>query len=538
MDRDLAFDIVARDRTQTAFDAAARRAKGLGGIMNMTASEIDRSSISMNRLTAQVDRYAAAAGRAAAANDNWRRRNLRFQLFDVGQMLALGQNPAMTLMQQGPQIAQLYAGQGGIRAAVTDLLGSFGRLGPLALGAAAVVGGALAGITHEINQTSSVAVSFGDVAKASFEVIASAAWDVLKPVVDAIAPWFATAWDIVVQGAKAAGNTVIGTFVGAIGAIRAAWETLPAAIGDATVSAMNRLLSTVQIALRNLLQNVNFAMASVAKMTKGTMFEFDAPRFDTKAMLGGLGSWNIDNPFEGKAAEAGQAASSAFMAGFKRDFLGEAFDAVRQEAVANALERVAAEAGKAGGAMKRAAMDAKDPWEGLRKVSTDVFDSMQAAGNKIGSTLSGLIKGTKSWNDALADVLLSIAQIGFQNIAFPNTGFGGLLKGILGGLFGFRAEGGPVDPWGQYLVGEKGPEILQMGARGGRVVSNAQALGRSAAPPPPPDVKVEQHFHIAGAVSSRDVQQLVQKGAASAVDEVKRHLPGWSVQLGRDGVLA
>jgi hypothetical protein len=64
---------------------------------------------------------------------------------DVGQMAALGQNPAMLLMQQGPQIAQIYAGNGGVNAAFKDLGTILGgivtKLGPLA----ALAGAAAAG---------------------------------------------------------------------------------------------------------------------------------------------------------------------------------------------------------------------------------------------------------------------------------------------------------------------------------------------------------------------------------------------------------
>lgn len=50
----------------------------------------------------------------------FRRQNLGYQILDSGQGLALGMNPAMVLMQQGPQVLQLYAGQGGLNAALKD----------------------------------------------------------------------------------------------------------------------------------------------------------------------------------------------------------------------------------------------------------------------------------------------------------------------------------------------------------------------------------------------------------------------------------
>lgn len=83
-----------------------------------------------------------------ADNDNsssYRRQNLGYQLFDVAQSAALGMSPAMILMQQGPQIAQLYAAQGGLNAALKDfgaILAGVARVaGPVIAGLAALYGG-------------------------------------------------------------------------------------------------------------------------------------------------------------------------------------------------------------------------------------------------------------------------------------------------------------------------------------------------------------------------------------------------------------
>ncbi|WP_174800679.1 phage tail length tape measure family protein [Martelella limonii] len=74
-------------------------------------------------------------------NDNgarFRRQNLTYQLFDIGQTAAMGMNPAMIFAQQGPQIVQLYAGQGGVNMALKDfgsILGGLTRLiNPVTLG--------------------------------------------------------------------------------------------------------------------------------------------------------------------------------------------------------------------------------------------------------------------------------------------------------------------------------------------------------------------------------------------------------------------
>lgn len=87
-------------------------------------------AISADEMTAALTRQRRAAlgtidAIKGGANDNgpgaqFRRQNLTYQLFDVGQSLYGGINPAMIAAQQGPQILQLYAGQGGINAALKD----------------------------------------------------------------------------------------------------------------------------------------------------------------------------------------------------------------------------------------------------------------------------------------------------------------------------------------------------------------------------------------------------------------------------------
>ncbi|SOC41554.1 tail length tape measure protein, partial [Rhizobium subbaraonis] len=96
-----------------------------------------QAAISADEMTAAMSRQrqmalstiAAVKGRdglpgmfvGSSRNDQFRRQNLSYQLFDIGQTAAMGMNPAMIFAQQGPQILQLYAGQGGVNAALKDL---------------------------------------------------------------------------------------------------------------------------------------------------------------------------------------------------------------------------------------------------------------------------------------------------------------------------------------------------------------------------------------------------------------------------------
>lgn len=101
-------------------------------------------AISTDEMTAAIGRHrqatlasiAAIKGRNSALSGDregqFRRQNLTYQLFDIGQSSAGGMPLGMILAQQGPQIAQLYAGEGGVNKALKDL-------GTIASGAARLV---------------------------------------------------------------------------------------------------------------------------------------------------------------------------------------------------------------------------------------------------------------------------------------------------------------------------------------------------------------------------------------------------------------
>lgn len=123
-------------------------------------------AISTDEMTAAISRQRQAtlaaidsikgrtsAGGLAGVNDNYsrfRRQNLTYQLFDIGQTAAMGMNPAMIMAQQGPQIVQLYAGQGGVNMALKDfgsILGGLTRLiNPITLGLGGLTAATVLGV--------------------------------------------------------------------------------------------------------------------------------------------------------------------------------------------------------------------------------------------------------------------------------------------------------------------------------------------------------------------------------------------------------
>jgi hypothetical protein len=111
----------------------------------------------------------------------------------------------------------------------------------------------------------------------------------------------------------------------------------------------------------------------------------------------------------------------------------------------------------------------------------DKFDQIgEAIESSIKDNLRDAITGAQSFGDAMSNVLNSIKDK-IIDIALDSalSGIGDKIGGFIGNIFKKRERGGPVTAGGTFLVGEKGPEILQMGARGGTVIPNSKIGGES-----------------------------------------------------------
>jgi phage-related minor tail protein len=96
--------------------------------------------------------------------------------------------------------------------------------------------------------------------------------------------------------------------------------------------------------------------------------------------------------------------------------------------------------------------------------------------------LTDAVMGTQSLGQAAVNVLNTLkrklieVQIEKAVAGIGEKGLGSAIGGFFKGIFG-RERGGPVAAGGAYLVGEKGPEILQMGSRGGNIIPNNEIRG-------------------------------------------------------------
>jgi hypothetical protein len=92
---------------------------------------------------------------------------------------------------------------------------------------------------------------------------------------------------------------------------------------------------------------------------------------------------------------------------------------------------------------------------------------------------------------------------------------------VLPGEFGgFRANGGDVQPRRAYLVGERGPEMLLMGGRGGHILSNAQLAGTGGGT----TVQMNTRNYIDASAERAWVAQSIAAGEQRTIQNMWRQL--------------
>lgn len=429
-------------------------------------------AVANDNVSATSDRAAASYMRLgnAAKMASFQQRNLVFQLNDVFVSLASGMNPLMVAAQQGSQIATIYGpGEGGIGRAFKEtgkmIVGALTRF-PLVTAAVAGISAAFGALTYEINRTSDVQVSFGDVALGVFQTIRDGIWSFIKPAVDAIAPWFAGAYELIKASTVSGVNFIINAFTGGFEVIRSLWKQLPAVIGDLTAQAAQASLDAFNSAIQ--------------AITGGSA----APE---------VGRYRIPNANAGAASGAFSDATGIMSDAFSQNPLGSFFSSVGGNAMANARARQ--DPAKDASSQAKNAKELATAWRDVGGATKAANDNLREAASIANSFVSdirnGLKQGENLWksfgdaaNRALDTVIDKLLQVATNNLIasmFGSAMGGGyaatgdpvnlLTRGIPG-----RATGGPVSRGKPYIVGERGPELFVPGSSGG-IVANQNMGG-------------------------------------------------------------
>lgn len=336
------------------------KAQGVIGSAEYTAA-LDREAEKMRMNIAAASAATDQMARSARGG-TLRMQQMFYQVNDIGVSLAGGMNPFVVLAQQGTQIAQIYGfGNGGVGGIFRDLgkmvRGVVIRF-PLITAAVAAGSAAIAGMNHEINQSTEVTVKFGDTALAVFQVIGRGIYDYIKPATDKIAEWFGIAWDAVVDGVKWTGNALINGSKVMVDGIGTAVGTIP----DMFLAAFNMAISHALTKMHDLVWHVAQAVNGIAQTfndTFGTDLGTDSMTGVITSLSEASGSYyRAGADARGRIADAWGGFADRSAETMNDDPMGDFYEAVRKQAIENARKREEEDNAGAGGGGSRAEKDA------------------------------------------------------------------------------------------------------------------------------------------------------------------------------------
>jgi len=124
--------------------------------------------------------------------------------------------------------------------------------------------------------------------------------------------------------------------------------------------------------------------------------------------------------------------------------------------------------------------EATNAAQNVENVITNGFQNMED------SLVNFVTTGKLNFRNLVDGMLADLARLAIrQSIIGP---LAGAFNTWMGPPSTGKASGGTVDPYSAYVVGEKGPEILQMGGSGGNIISN-----NKIGPAPPVTVNVHNN---------------------------------------------
>lgn len=350
------FDGSGADAADRAFRKVATGAKGVEQAVSRAEDATDRLADAARRSAGGMDimdqalgqqRRALMATRAGMGLTAAEGLNLSRQFADIGVTAAMGMNPLMIALQQGPQLLDAFQ-MAAIRSgtSIRATMAATGRaiwaaMAPLlplvaAIGAGA---GALAGafglatraarqdigdVTETLRLTEAqlrtlkeqgidTGVTMGDVFRGTGTTIKETLFDMFGREIEALGrswnSFLDGAWRAVVTASKG----IAGAFVGSLYVVRDAWGLLPLALGDATMTAVRAVVSGVEWMINRGIDGVNRLIGAAKSL--GPLVPFGG----ALSTVGEIAPWTAGLPanrFDGAMRALGQSSGEAWAEGW------------------------------------------------------------------------------------------------------------------------------------------------------------------------------------------------------------------------------
>ncbi|WGM31502.1 phage tail length tape measure family protein [Brevundimonas sp. NIBR11] len=438
------------DRAEKSVDSlamAARRADGATSTMNVAVREQGRMlNVSRN-----------AMGLTAAEG-----LNLSRQFADIGVTAAMGMNPLMIALQQGPQLLDIFqvaAVRTGMTVRATMMAAATGAwalvapfaplIATVAL-AGAAIGGVLAlsarsankefgdlkdglGLTDDqLKKVKDSTISLGDIVVATFQEVGEAIMDAFDGPIKSAQKQTTSFLDELKANTIKELKAVVGAFVGSYDVIRGTWRMLPAAIGDAAVTAANIVIRSVEGIVNGAASGINRVLAGIRAL--GAI----NPTFAWASAIRDIGSVSLNglaNPYGGAMNAIGAAGQNLYADGNARGagYVDAGIDAVGRRARDNEVANIRRQAGDSGDT------DAQRAARAAREVSETMWAMERIDLQPLNIQLIELVDPLKLIADE-ARLINGLAQESAQGLAEAFGESGRALGDLLVGMTAYQSR--------------------------------------------------------------------------------------------------
>lgn len=354
---------------QTRYNQALAQANALHASGNLSQEQYAKVSegLASTLRTNEMIFKRGAAGAKLQANEVL---NLSRQFADIGVTAAMGMSPLMILIQQGPQIADVFATAATRGLGFKDVLrqiaaGTWAVVAPFApliagvVAATAVLGGGLALATRRLNKDNEKlaeslglaekqlekvkdkSITMGDVFGGTMDYIGKKMYDAIGG--DKIKKAIGDGLDAITRFAYKSAEVIVGSFGGAFGALKVLFVQLPYIVGDAVFSAANNVIAGTQKMINGSIKLLNGLISDVNSIGNSLGLA------NTIAQISEVEFKKLDNAFEGMGAAAGKAIGKGASDGYSNAVkgLGAVASGIEDAIIARATKRIKKEAGDA-----------------------------------------------------------------------------------------------------------------------------------------------------------------------------------------------
>jgi hypothetical protein len=341
----------------------------------LNASYTNASS-SMRKSNDLVDKASGVTKNLA-----WQQRNLSFQLLDTGQSLALGMPPLMVLLQQGPQIAQIWGtNEGGIGRAFSEsgkmILGLITKF-PLLTAAAAIGAVTVFKLKNELVDAGHKSIEFGDIMSGLWKTVKDGVSDAFSPLMDTLKP----VWDWIVDATVATGNLIIKSFTDVYNDLKYIFKQIPNVVALGIAGATNMVIDGINGMISYALDGINKLSAAI----NGVLSKI--PGYDaSQDALGMIDPKNYQIEDRANTDKIVADMKAQLDARNKRhdeiensDPLGEFYDAWKANSVEAMNERLSKK-------KKKGAKEKEDPYEKIIRDSKQFIEQQNLEAEAIGMT--------------------------------------------------------------------------------------------------------------------------------------------------------